>query len=115
MKNIQDLSVTDCLKIVRRRIWYVIITTILVTTATVIYVWRIPSLYRSETTIMIASRLVPEEYIGSLVRESASDLLEFVRQQLRSRTFLESIVQEFQLGGGSPEALPGVVNNVLNN
>src|SRR4051794_21902332 len=99
MKNFQDFSVQDYIRIVRCRIWYLIVPTILASLGTAIYVWRMPSIYKSETTILVSERLVPEDYIGSLVRQSVVDRIEFAKQQLRSRTFVERIAQEFQLGG----------------
>src|SRR5215831_16597896 len=99
MKNIQDLTVTDYLRILRRRIWYWIIPAVLISIGTAVYAWRLPSIYKSETTILVSERLLPEDYIGSLVRQSVADHIEFARQQLHSRTFLERIAQEFQIGG----------------
>ena len=99
MKNLQDFTVQDYLRIVRRRIWYLIVPTILVSVGTAVYVWRMPSVYKSETTILVSDRLVPEDYIGSLVKQSVMDRIEFAKQQLRSRTFVERIAQEFQIVG----------------
>ena len=114
MKNFQDLTVHDYLRILRRRIWYLAIPAIVVSIAAATYVWRMPSIYKSETTILVSDRLLPEDYIGSLVRQSISDRIEFAKQQLRSRTFVERIAQEFQLvsGGANSEA---VLNTVINN
>src|SRR5215467_6901989 len=97
MKNFQDLSIGDCLQILRRRVGYLIVTTILASAGAAVYIWQMPSVYKSETTILVADRILPEDYIGSIVRDSVTARIDFVRQQLRSRTFLERIVQEFQL------------------
>src|SRR5262245_34671593 len=112
MKNFQDLTVNDYLRIVRRRIWYLIIPTVLVSVGTAGYVWRMPSWYRSETTILVSDRLLPEDYIGSLVRQSIADRIEFARQQLHSRTFVERIAQEFQLVPPGADS-EGVLNAVI--
>jgi polysaccharide chain length determinant protein (PEP-CTERM system associated) len=114
MKNFQDLTINDYLRIVRRRIWYLIITTVLVSIGSVVYVWRMPSIYKSETTILVSDRLLPEDYIGSLVRQSVMDRIEFARQQVRSRTFVERIAQEFQLvpsGTNSEQVLNAVISS----
>ena len=86
---------------------------ILVSVGTAVYVWRMPSIYKSETTILVSDRLVPEDYIGSLVKQSVMDRIEFAKQQLRSRTFVERIAQEFQLGGDGADS-EQVVNAVIN-
>jgi polysaccharide biosynthesis transport protein len=77
----------------------VVLTTILATAATAVYVTQLPSIYRSETTIAINSRFLPEDYIKSIDRQTNADRLNFVRQQLQNRNFLEEIVQEFRLAG----------------
>jgi len=116
MKNFQDLNVSDCIQILRRRILYLVVTTIVASVAAGIYIWRMPSIYKSETTILVAERILPEDYIGSLTRDSITGRIDFVRQQLGSRTFLEKIVQEFQLAkNGSTEleeAIAGVRGNI---
>jgi len=85
MKNFQDMSASDGLQILRRRLGYLIITTIVAAVAAGIYVWQLPSIYKSETAILVADRILPEDYIGSITRDSVTSRIEFVRQQLRSR------------------------------
>src|SRR5262245_38525124 len=99
MKNFQNIGFDDYMQILRRRIWYVILTAVLATAATFVWVSRLVSVYKSETTIQVNARLLPTEYIDSIVRDTATDRLEFVKQTVKSRTFAERIVQEFQLGG----------------
>ena len=65
MKNFQDLSISDYLQLLRRRVGYLIVTTIVAAVAAGIYIWQMPSIYKSETTILVAERLLPEDYIGS--------------------------------------------------
>src|SRR5688572_21096574 len=108
MKNFQDLSIGDYLKILRRRIWYFVIPAVLVSAGACIFAWRQVPFYKSETTIQVANRLVPDDYIGTLVRETPADRIEFVRQQIRSRTFLARLVEDLQLAGG--QDVDSVVN-----
>jgi len=115
MKSFQDLSFTDYFMIIRRRMWWVAITAFLIGSAATVYVSQVPSLYRSETTITVSSRLLPEDYISSLVRESATDRIDFVRQQLRSRTFVKGIIEEFGLAKAGNHNMDDVVDNVLLN
>src|SRR5437762_4901998 len=103
MKSLENLTLTDYVAIFRRRYWYVVVTTILVTTGTMLYVKTLPSIYRSETTIAISSRFLPEDYIKSIDRQTSADRMDFVKQQLQNRNFLEHIVQEFHLA--SPEGV----------
>src|SRR5688572_17820670 len=111
MKNFQDLSVGDYLRILRRRIWYFVVPAVVVGVGVGVFVWLQPNYYKSETTIQVANRLVPDDYIGSLVRETTADRIEFVRQQVRSRTFVGRLVEDLQLAGGQPN-VDAVVDGV---
>lgn len=111
MRNFENLTVTDYFSILRRRIWYVIGTAFLVGVATFLYVWQMKPNYVSETTIFVAGRLIPENYVESIVRDTNQERIEFARQQLQSRTFIERIVSEFQLAG--PDADRETVINVV--
>jgi polysaccharide biosynthesis transport protein len=109
MKSFQDLSIPDYFTIIYRRIWYVIITACVVFAVAFVYIRRMPSMYKSETTIMVTGRLLPEDYINSLFRESSADRIDFIKQSLQSRAFVERIIQEFNLSGsqGNRDALVG--------
>jgi succinoglycan biosynthesis transport protein ExoP len=99
MKNLENLTLGDYVAIFRRRFGYVVSTALIVTAGTVIYVKQLPPVYMSETTITVSGRFLPDDYIRSIDRETNSERMDFVKQQLQSRTFLEGIVREFHLAG----------------
>jgi polysaccharide chain length determinant protein (PEP-CTERM system associated) len=103
MKKLENLTISDYIAIFRRRIWYVLGVTVLVSAGAVWYALQLPLIFRSETTIAMSSRLVPEDYIRSIDRQTNSDQMDFVRQQLQSRIFLEGIIREFHLADPGPE------------
>src|SRR5437868_5125941 len=113
MKNFQNLGVEDFVGILRRRIWYIILTTVVVSAASIYYVSRLPSVYRSDTFILVTNRIVPEDYIASIVRDTVADRMNFVTQRLHSRTFVEQIVREFHLGGPTSQSIEGAVAGVI--
>jgi capsular polysaccharide biosynthesis protein len=99
MKSPENLALSDYITIFQRRFWYVAVVTILVTADTAVYMKQLPSIYRSETTIAMSSRLLPEDYVKSIDRRTNADRIDFVRQQLQNRNFLQGMVQEFRLAG----------------
>jgi polysaccharide chain length determinant protein (PEP-CTERM system associated) len=99
MKELKNLHPTDYLKIILRRKWYFLITTILVIAGVSVVVWRLPSYYRSEAKVGVESPFVSETIVTPVVRSSASDRINSIREQISSRTFLERIVEQFQIGG----------------
>src|SRR4030095_7586279 len=110
MKNFQDFTVTDYLRTIRRRKWYLVLPAVLISSGACVYAWWAPSIYRSETTIQVTNRILPEDTIGSIIRESTADRIEFVRQQIVSRTFVQRIVQDLQIAGGANS--DAVISNV---
>src|SRR5207248_1144467 len=99
MKNFESLTVTDYIDIARRRVWYAVVITVVITAAAAVYTRGLPSIYKSETTSAISNRFLPENYLPTIDRSTSMDRMDFVRQHLQSRTFLEGIVREFQLAG----------------
>jgi|GEM_PF-1238644 len=97
MKSFEDLGVRDYLAILRRRIWYLLLSVFVAGAGTAVWLWRTPSIYRSEATIF-AGRFLPEETLGSLDRQPVNERIDFVRQQLQSRNFLERMARAFNPG-----------------
>jgi polysaccharide chain length determinant protein (PEP-CTERM system associated) len=111
MKNFENLTFGDYLSILRRRKWYAVVTAFIVSVGAFVYALQIKPTFISETTIFVAGRLIPENYVDSIVRETNPERIEFVRQQVQSRTFIERIVREFQLAGAGAD-MESVINAV---
>src|SRR5262245_54132448 len=78
MKNFENLTISDYLSMLRRRFWYIVAVTLLVTIGTTAYVLQLRPTFTSETTIFVFGRLVAENYVDSIVRDSNQDRIEFV-------------------------------------
>ncbi len=59
--------------------------------------WLLPSIYRSETVILVEQQKVPEEYVVANVSADLQQRLDGLRQQILSRTRLQRIIDQFQL------------------
>ena len=57
----------------------------------------LPSVYRSDTVILVEQQKVPEEYVVANVSVDLQQRLEGMRQQILSRTRLQRIIDQFQL------------------
>jgi succinoglycan biosynthesis transport protein ExoP len=102
MRDFKQLTPFDYLLMLRRRVWYFIVTAVLAGALGIAYAKSLSPIYRSTTLILATGKVIPEEYIHSVDRQSPDDLIEFVRQQLQSRTFMETIVREFKFAGPMP-------------
>jgi len=71
----------------------------------------LPSVYRSETVILVEQQKVSEEYVVANVSNDLQQRLDGLRQQILSRTRLQRIIDQFQLykeggnHGNSDEAI----------
>src|SRR5215475_5233555 len=104
MKDFKQLTPFDYLLMLRRRVWYFIVTSVLVGALGIVYAKSLTPIYRSTSLILATGKVIPEEYSHSVDRQSPDDLIEFVRQQLQSRTFIERIVREFNFAGPMPQS-----------
>jgi polysaccharide chain length determinant protein (PEP-CTERM system associated) len=87
----------DIAKIVWRRKWLLVVPFVLGLFIAIVYASTLPDRYRSDTLILVVPQRVPESYVRSTVTARIEDRLQSMRQQILSRTRLESIVQSFNL------------------
>ena len=83
--------------ILLRRKWYVVIPVVVTMAATVVYLVITPRIYRASTLILVERQAVPENYISPTITASLSDRIATIKQQVTSRSNLESLVEKYQL------------------
>jgi polysaccharide chain length determinant protein (PEP-CTERM system associated) len=71
--------------------------------------WLLPSVYRSDTVILVEQQKVPEEYVVANVSVDLQQRLEGMRQQILSRTRLQRIIDQFQLYRDTNQSNPDEV------
>jgi polysaccharide biosynthesis transport protein len=59
--------------------------------------WLLPSVYESDSTILIEEQQIPSEYVRSTVTGFADERIQSLTQQILSRSKLWEIVQQFNL------------------
>jgi polysaccharide chain length determinant protein (PEP-CTERM system associated) len=99
MKDFRNINPSDYWKILWRRRWYALGGFFLVSISAGIYGWRMPNIYTSQSTIIVEPAIIPMDYVRSSERSAPEEQITAIRQLLQSRTFLERLVQEFQLFG----------------
>jgi polysaccharide chain length determinant protein (PEP-CTERM system associated) len=115
MKNLAKLGPLDYYKILKRRWIYILVGFFLGGLGAAGYAWRTPDVFRSESKIMVESALLPQDYVSPSVRQTPQEKIAAIRNIVRSRNFLERMIQEFQLFGyGTREnfSMEGTVNAV---
>jgi polysaccharide chain length determinant protein (PEP-CTERM system associated) len=87
----------EVLRIAKKRIWFIIIPFALVAAVTAIVSKMLPDIYMAETTILVVPQRIPEAYVKSTITMRIEDRMQTIKQQLYSRTLLESTIKEFNL------------------
>jgi polysaccharide chain length determinant protein (PEP-CTERM system associated) len=87
----------DIVRILRHRIWLLLVPLALVSAATAVWVRTLPNVYRADTLILVVPQRVPESYVKSTINTKIEDRLQSLTQQILSRTRLERIIQDFNL------------------
>jgi len=101
----------DILRIVRTRIWVLLVPFALISAATALIVHALPDRFRSETVILVVPQRVPEEYVRSTVTTRIEDRLQSLVQQILSRSRLERIIQDFDLYADERRA--GIMEDIV--
>ena len=78
-----------------RRKWLILIPTVVIAAVACVITYTLKDEYRSETTVLVVPQQVPENYVRSTVTMKIEDRLRSINQQVRSRTRLERIIEEF--------------------
>jgi succinoglycan biosynthesis transport protein ExoP len=118
MKDLRNLGPFDYLRILWRRKWYALAGLVLVSGGAAIYSWRMVDIYKSESTVLVESAVIPQDYVRPSERSSPEEQIAAIRSQLQSRRFLEQMIQEFQLydyGTGKDFSMDNAVASLRNN
>lgn len=90
--------------IVLRNRWWIILTTCVVSLATITISLLIPDRFRSEATIFIARSTIPQEYVLSNNTANAMEAVDAIKRTVLSRSRLEQIIIDYGLYPSSRKA-----------
>ena len=93
----RELTVEDYLAILRRRIWLIVSCAIVLLVVALVVCSIIPPKFESQTLILIEQPKVPEDYVKPVVTQDLGQRLASMREQIRSRSRLEPIINRFNL------------------
>jgi polysaccharide chain length determinant protein (PEP-CTERM system associated) len=87
----------DVLRILRKRVWIIVVPWAVVSAATAVIASLLPDMYRSTALIQVVPPQVPESIVRSLNPVRFDQRLQATQQTVLSRTRLEAIIKEFNL------------------
>ena len=100
MMNQTKITPSLIIDIIIKRRWIILIPLCLTIVAGIYLSWTLPRVYESSTLILVQPQKVPQNYVKSVVSTDLTARISAIRQQIMSRTNLESIIKEFKLYSG---------------
>ena len=95
--SLQGLQLLDYLEILRRRKLWILMTALGVFVMGSVVAGRLPSVYHSETVIVVDPQQVPDSIVPSSVTSSVLDRLSTMRQLVFSPTRLANLIEQLHL------------------
>lgn len=97
MKELTQMNIQDYVEVALRRKWLIILPLVLIFIGGIIYSYRLSSIYRASTLILVQQQRIPPAYIQATVTSPVGERLHTISQQIMSRTRLEKIINELNL------------------
>lgn len=93
----EGLDLTYIREALQRRFWLVAVPFFLVFLIIILYCIFAPRVFRAETVILVEPQKVPGEFVSSTVTIDLNSRLRTITQQIKSRTRLEKIINDYDL------------------
>lgn len=77
--------------------WWVFSLTLALTMIAAVVITRLPNVYRATTTILVDPQQVSDQYVNPPVKETLTDRLETISQQVLSASRLQDIIDRYHL------------------
>ena len=114
MVPLPKLQLSPYIGIVKRRVWWIIITFGITLLAAVTYIQISPKIYRATTLILLEPQSIPDSYVRSTVTETVEGRLRTITQQIHSRTNLEEIIRDFQIDRRQADSMRDRISRGIN-
>jgi len=101
----RELTMEDYADILRRRIWLILTSTVLLLGVGIALTFVIKPKYQSQTLILVEQQKVPEDYVKPVVQEDLGARLGSMKEQILSRSRLEPIIKQFNLYGNGKASM----------
>jgi polysaccharide chain length determinant protein (PEP-CTERM system associated) len=102
----KTLTPAAILETLRRRVWLLIVPPIVGLFVALIVSAYLPNLYQSEVLVAIVPQRVPDSFVRSTVTLKAEERLAAIETQVKSRTLIEQMINEYALYSAERAALP---------
>ncbi len=102
MEN-RQLSWEEYLAILRRRMWWILVPTVLGPVIGYGISLRLPTRYTSQTLVLVEQQKVPDSFVKPVVTEILDERLATMQEQILSRSRLQPIIDRYGLFQDNPK------------
>jgi polysaccharide chain length determinant protein (PEP-CTERM system associated) len=102
----KKLTAVDMIKMLRRRAWLIIVPPLITVFPALIYSSTIQNVYESDMLIAIDPQRVPDAFVRSTVTLGTDVRMETISVKVRSRTNLQSMIDQFDLYAEQRQRMP---------
>jgi len=93
----RELNFDQYLAILKRRVWWIVLPTVLVPGLVYLGSLLIPNQYTSQTLVLVEQQKVPDNFVKPVVTEELNERLATMQEQILSRTRLQPLIERFSL------------------
>ncbi|MGA3126633.1 MAG: GNVR domain-containing protein [Candidatus Korobacteraceae bacterium] len=93
----RTLTLDDFLSIVRRRVWLILLPSLVVPIIAFLVSLELPARYTSETLVLVEQQRVPDNFVKPVISQELIGRLATLQQQILSRSRLEPVIEKFGL------------------
>jgi polysaccharide chain length determinant protein (PEP-CTERM system associated) len=97
----RPLILEDYVAILKRRGWMIAIPAVIIPIIAVAISYHLTPIYTSQTLVLIEPQTVPDSYVKPVIAETLDSRLASMKEQILSRSRLEPIIKQFNLGDAS--------------
>ena len=99
MKELVGLTPSDYLNILLRRRWYAVVAFLLVAGGVAAFAHILPDVYVSKAVIAVEQSSMPRDIVRPSDTSSPTQMISTATERIRSRSFIEPLIEEFGLAG----------------
>lgn len=81
----------------RRRVWFILLPTVVIFAAVAFVVWKLPNSYESKSVLTVKAPTIDKSVVQAMSEEDLSQRLSTIKQEVLSRSSLEPMITKYNL------------------
>jgi len=102
----RELNFEECVAILKRRAWWLVLPIVLVPILVYVGSLFVPDQYTSRALVLVEEQQVPDNFVKPLVNEELAQRLTTMQEQILSRTRLQPLIEQFHIFPSEMNSVP---------